>query len=424
MANCVAELTEFNENSNFDIFDEENDLHKYNSVHGGVILPRGTSIVGLDLRKTKIRPLYVPDPLNDAVKETAIFRVTGTCYFTAFSFFDADPARQAYTDSTAKKVNPRFSHHKLTCFEYADGVNNVVLGDDVTDLTDLEMFYFKVTYAYGDSGGRGLADYPSTGSFDFEPSIDEFRIVGDLTANPLGITSLRSGDGVIPTQEITVDYQKNHGLFKDTPVLISGISTNVNAYNGSFVVKDVLSNTKFTYETTSTPTDVLPGQDKFNNSQIIVESDSTSSASPYVFSCSLRSVFGVNGLHADGSKATGFKSMLTAQFTGISLQKDDNAFILFDEATNIYNDNQTVDDDQKPLHTNSRAIYRPEWENFHMKCSNDSIIQCVSIFAIGFAKHFVAESGGDQSITNSNSNFGAISLELLVSKQTPLIEMM
>ena len=46
-----------------------------------------------------------------------------------------------------------------------------------------------------------------------------------------------------------------------------------------------------------------------------------------------------------------------------------------------------------------------------MKCSNNSIIQCVSIFAIGFAKHFVAESGGDQSITNSNSNFGAVSLE-------------
>ena len=64
-----AELTEFDENTNFDIFDEENDLYKYNSVNGGVILPRGTSIVGLDLRKTKIRPLYVPDPLNDAVKD-------------------------------------------------------------------------------------------------------------------------------------------------------------------------------------------------------------------------------------------------------------------------------------------------------------------------------------------------------------------
>ena len=406
-----AGLSEFNENTNFDIFDEENELYKYNSVNGGVVLPRGTSIVGLDLRKTKIRPLYVPDPNNPDVKPTSIFRMTGTCYFTAFSFFDADPSRQAYTDSTAKKVNPKFSHHKLSCFEYADGVNDVILDGVQTGITDLEMYYYKVTFAYGDSGGRALADYPSTGALDFEPSIDEFRIVGDLKADPLGITSIRSGDGVIPTQVITVDTNKPHGLFKDTPVLVAGISTNVDVYNGSFVVADVLSDTRFTYESTSVPTDLLPNQGAYGNASIVVESDSTSSASPYVFSCSLRSVFGVNGLHADGSKATGFKSALTAQFTGISLQKDDNAFVLFDEATGIYNDNDTVDDDQKPLHTNSRAIYKPEWENFHMRCSNDSIIQCVSIFAIGFAKHFVAESGGDQSITNSNSNFGAISLE-------------
>jgi hypothetical protein len=29
-------------------------------------------------------------------------------------------------------------------------------------------------------------------------------------------------------------------------------------------------------------------------------------------------------------KATGFKSMVVAQFTGIGLQKDDNAFVLYD----------------------------------------------------------------------------------------------
>ena len=150
---------------------------------------------------------------------------------------------------------------------------------------------------------------------------------------------------------------------------------------------------------------------KYVNATVKVESDSTSSASPYVFSCTLRSVYGMNGLHADGSKATGFKSMLTAQFTGISLQKDDNAFIIYDEETGIYNDVLTVSDDKNPLHTNSKSIYKPNYENVHMKCSNNAIIQCVSIFAIGYAKHFVAESGGDQSITNSNSNFGAISLE-------------
>jgi hypothetical protein len=406
-----ATLTEFTLNSNFDIFDEDNDLHKFNSVSGGVILPRGTSIVGLDLRKTKIRPMYVPDPLNDNVDSTAVFKVTGTCYFTAFTIFDADPQRACYKDSTGRKVVPNYSHHKLTCFEYADGVNEVVLGTEQAGLTDLEMYYYKVTYAYGDTSGRGLPNYPVNNVSDFEPSVDEYRIVGDLRADPIGITSIKSGNGIVPTTTVTVTTLTPHGLFKDTPVLISGITTSVDEYNGSFLVSDVSGPNEFQYIAPSTPVVALPTPVQILNARTIVESDSVSSASPYIFSCTLRSVYGMNGLHADGSKATGFKSMLTAQFTGISLQKDDNAFILYDPATGIYNDNLTVSDSQKPLHTNSRAIYKPNWENVHMKCSNNSIIQCVSIFAIGFAKHFVAEAGGDQSITNSNSNFGAVSLE-------------
>ena len=42
-------------------------LYKFNSVEGGVIVPRGTSIVGMDLRKTKLRPLYVPDPSSGSM---------------------------------------------------------------------------------------------------------------------------------------------------------------------------------------------------------------------------------------------------------------------------------------------------------------------------------------------------------------------
>jgi hypothetical protein len=406
-----ATLTEFTVNSNFDIFDDQNDLFKYNSVHGGVILPRGTSIVGLDLRKTKIRPMYVPDPSNDDVKNTSIFRVTGTCYFTSFSLFDADPQRACYKDSTGRKVAPNFSHHKLTCFEYADGINQVKLGTEQTSLTDLEMYYYKVTYAYGDTSGRGLPNYPVNNTSDFEPSIDEYRIVGDLRADPIGITSIKSGNGVVPTTTVTVTTLTEHNLFKDTPVLITGITTSVDEYNGSFIVSDIKSTTQFEYIAPSTPVIALPTSSQILNARVIVESDSVSSASPYIFSCTLRSVYGMNGMFADGNKATGFKSMLTAQFTGISLQKDDDAFILYDPTTGIYNDNLTVNDSQKPLHTNSRSVYRPGWESTHVKATNNSIIQCVSIFAIGFARHFVAETGGDMSITNSNSNFGAVSLE-------------
>jgi hypothetical protein len=70
----------------------------------------------------------------------------------------------------------------------------VRLGNDTLTITDLEMYYAKVTFAYGDTSGRGLANFPSASS-DFEPSIDEYRIVGDLRADALGITSIRSGDG-------------------------------------------------------------------------------------------------------------------------------------------------------------------------------------------------------------------------------------
>ena len=62
-----------------------------------------------------------------------------------------------------------------------------------------------------------------------------------------------------------------------------------------------------------------------------VETDTVNGASPYIFNISLRSVFGMNGLHADGNKSTGFRSMVVAQFTGVSLQKDDRAFVKYNQ---------------------------------------------------------------------------------------------
>ena len=61
------DLPAFDLTSNLDLESPTNELYKLNSIHGGVILPRGTSNVGLDLRKTKLRPKYVPDPENDNI---------------------------------------------------------------------------------------------------------------------------------------------------------------------------------------------------------------------------------------------------------------------------------------------------------------------------------------------------------------------
>ena len=403
-----ASITELGSSFNTDIFSASNDLYKANSSSGGIIISRGTSIIGLDLRKTKIRPLFIPDPLDDYIDNSSIFNVTGTCYFSTFTFFDGDVNRSVYKNYDNTSFVPTFSHHKLTAFAYADGVNEVKIGSTGTGLTDLQMYYYKLALMYGTASGRPLADYPT--GIDFEPSVDEYRIVGNLNANAIGITSIRAGDGNTSSQIITVDTSTEHGLYADTPFLVSGVGIDTGVYNGSFTVKDVVGLTTFTYNATSSPVVPLPDPNtQLQNSQIIVEVDSVSSASPYIFNCSLRSVYGMCGMWADGSKATGFKSMVVAQYTGISLQKDDNAYIEYDYSSKSFKNND--ESEYSPLHTHSYSIYKPSFENYHIRASNGAIIQVVSVFAIGFARHFVAESGGDMSITNSNSNFGAISLE-------------
>jgi len=410
--------------SNFDITQEDNLLYKFNSVKGGIVVPRGTSIVGLDLRKTKVRAKYIPNPTDDNVESTAIFRITGACYFWQFSFFDADETGVVYTDpvdfSSNNRAKPTFSHHKLTCFEYADGVN-IQPG---FDLTDLDMYYSKVSNAFNLSSGRDIDQkYPSAPT-GFAKQRPEWEIVGAFASDPINIVSIASGDGLTPGQTVTIRTAIPHNLNADTPIKINGV--NVSDYNISTKVATIINESEFTYllpfVRDNLPAGVAGGLSAAN-ATVTVETDTVSGASPYIFNCSLRSVWGMQGMHADGSKAAGFRSMVVAQFTAISLQKDDRAFAKYNEKSRVYDTIPYVKATGTSLssgssstnpgtvyHLDSGAVYRDGWRTSHIKISNDSFIQVVSVFAIGFTKHFDGQSGGDGSITNSNSNFGQHSL--------------
>ncbi len=411
----ATDLPPFDLTTNFDLSAADNELYKLNSIYGGVIIPRGTSLVGLDLRKTKIRPKYVPSPTNDNIERSALWRITGECYFWQFSMFDADPNGKCYLDYTSNEFVPNFSHHKLTCFEYADGVNAVNINDTFlsysTSRTDLDMYYEKISLVYGQSSGRAIQpDFPSA-AIDIQPKIDEYRIVGS-TGESTGISSIRSGDGTTATTTITVSTTTNvAGLDVDTPFRVTGITAA--GYNGQFVVSerpdsDVNSWPDVVYTVQNAPTAALPS---VSGSTLALSSDTVTSSSPYIFNCSLRSVYGMCGMTADGAKATGFKSMVVAQFTGIGLQKDDNAFVVYNTdspPTGTWDDNTVAGNES--LSTNSNAITKPSYRNYHVKVCNNAVIQAVSVFAIGYSQHFLTESGGDISLTNSNSNFGAKAL--------------
>ena len=415
--------------SNFDLTQNDNILYKFNSVNGGVVVPRGTSIVGLDLRKTKLRPKYVPNPTDSDVEKSAIFRITGACYFWQFSIFDGDESGLVYTDPADYSINnqskPTFSHHKLTIFEYADGKNKVVKTGTTYDLTDLDMYYSKLSNAFNQASGREIKDvdkYPANPD-GFAKRRPEWEIVGAFSSDPIAIQSIESGSGGTATPEITVKTTIPHGLNVGTPIKIRGVS--VNDYNVSTKVSYVSDTdpTVFKYLLASVRNN-LPTNPSVANATVTVETDTVSGASPYIFNCSMRSIWGMNGMHADGSKASGFRSMVVAQFTGVSLQKDDRAFVKYNSVNRDYSDNITISrvagsslsngasstDIGKVYHLDSQALYRNGWESSHIKASNDAFIQIVSVFAIGYNKHFDSQTGADLSITNSNSNFGQISL--------------
>ena len=407
-------LQEWQDNSILDLSNPDNVLYKFNAASGGAIVPRGCSLIGYDLRRTVVRPLYVPDPADGTQVRTSIFNLTGGCYIWQFTIKDGDLSNNSPLYDPVARVGkvyfqkgnnsqlaiPEYSHHKICIMTYAD-----------TD--DLQLYYDKVGTAFA-------LFQPTIDDGDFTALPQENRIVGPLS-DTRSIINIRLVEQTATGKTVIEATTKvAHGYFKEQYIAI--IDTGLNdALNGTFKVTAIdEENPKlFQYEVDVTPQQLgldindtgYTTPDLSLAARAQAEIDSVESASPYVFNCSIRSTWGQCGMWADGSKATGFKSMVVAQYTGVSLQKDDRAFIRYDEFSNTWNQASLTDAfATTAYHTKGDAYWKDDWRNFHIRASDDSFIQCVSVFAVGFFDHFLMESGGDMSITNSNSNFGNTSL--------------
>ena len=419
-------LNSWGDDPNLDISSPDNILYKFNNTEGGAIIPRGSSLVGYDLRRTTVRPLYVPEPSSVTYPRSAIFNVTGGCYFWQFTIKDGQTTAESplYNPSIGsgevyydpydftKKAVPNFSHHKLTVFEYADK-------------EELQLYYRKVAKAFS-KYQTGIDTISPEGIPEFDFNVQENRIVGPLSDSRV-IESLKFND--VPgssTANIEVTTKVDHGYFAGQFVAISNtdIDEEIEGFWPIYEISD--DPRKFSYRVPFVVSGI--GQNLTDNkevsvdtapalgatAQVLAEVDSVESASPYVFNVSIRSVWGICGIWANGLKATGFKSMVIAQYTGVSLQRDDRAFIRYDEYANTWNQASLVDAFATvPYHAKGDSYWKDDWRNFHVRASDDAFIQNVSIFAVGFADHFLMESGGDMSITNSNSNFGNTSLHAI-----------
>lgn len=124
------------------------DLTLFNPATGGLLMPRGCSLRGQDLRKTALRPSWVPpfaDELADYSNRRAILKVSGTGFFFDYTFMD--------------KIGHAESVHLLDPFQPASKA-------------ELDAFYTKVQSAVGN--GANL----SNALLVTRPS--EYEIVGPI----------------------------------------------------------------------------------------------------------------------------------------------------------------------------------------------------------------------------------------------------
>jgi hypothetical protein len=327
----------------FNINDElyYDNLAAVNPQTGGLVVPRGISIDGTDLRKVRLRPMYVPEltPVqNDPqIERTAILKVTGGTYVSLLTFTD----NQQYSRS----------HNTVTSVAFASQAEINGSGTETPYYSRLNNLFREID-GWGD---EGLEAIPA-----------ETTIVAPIA----GTKANRSQD-----------IEENQ-----TGLLVEGGDSRANSpisYPGATRIRD-------------TDGAILP----------LPDINSTRSSSPYVFNCSVRSIFGLNGLWAEGSRVAGFKSMVTANFTQVSLQTDPNCFT----PTTYFQDPPTNKQSGAGKQYKTCTTDTFKYRSFGMRGSNDATIQIVSVFVIGNSDHFVSESGADLSITNSCSDFGDISL--------------
>lgn len=161
--------------------------------------------------------------------------------------------------------------------------------------------------------------------------------------------------------------------------------------------------------------------------------DTVKGSSPYIYNCSVRSEWGLCGAWVDGSRVSGFKSLVTAQFTQTTVQKFPKAYQKWNGTLKRWEDLSGTDNyyDLKPalysdyIHGISKSSEEPtdqairykrsrlnngligtDWRHYGFYATNNSFVQIVSCFCIGPSEGYIVEDGGDMSITNSNTNFG------------------
>jgi len=451
----------------------QSSLQQFNTeTVGGLILPRGVSIIGLDLKKCEIHPTYVPKythpafPINYQQQTngpvyqneplSSIFRWSGNTYLS--NFCALDKIEDNLVVQTFAQDATGFAVFKT---ERPHGLN-------FNDFVQID--YSFPADQLGASFLNGAYYVSPINSYEFLASPTQWASE-TITAQPVPASALPasySTTSIGPTPKFTVSgiypyyipsagetYElhpySHHRLsvLKNASVQqLNDFYTKVQKAFSAFFAGQVNTNLASAnapeYEIVATTVGEYP-----NN----LPTNSTRNSSPYQNTVNHRSDYGMSNGDYDGEIVSGFKSVIVNAATAVVLQKDPVAYELYSTSSqdwvqltaftqqtlggtlpitsipvqeqlknlneaaipNIryyYTTLKVTDPDSGNLKSTGIPDPNNDFRHFGFRISGpNSYIQAQSTYTIGAAIACWAKNGAIFSLTNATSNFGSVAFQ-------------
>lgn len=438
------------------VFDEESEanvsieqLVEFNSVEGSIIIPGGTSIKGFDLKKTVIRPTYVPTYRHPALQAafsnddqplSSVFKVSGNVYCESFSVEDKVSLRNVNDIQSVNSVavfktsEPHgLSRNDKVYVKIAPTVNQTTgtFVDGYYYVRPLTTFEFQL--AVGDLDDNSINN--QFVMFSSLPKFGELNYVKLIVTNELKSAHRLSAFRYASKGDLIEYYTKVQRAF---PVFFGGQVADA---------RDIVEDSETVIVA---PTDTL-----YPNN---FSSNSTVNSSCYIRQVNVKSDYGMCWGDFDGDEVEGFRSLITNECTAVSIQKDPAAYEIYttisDPETGIATQKwwtlaeatfYSLPDSDKPSSINELSSQR-QWDllnqtpieniryyyenlksadnksygivsidrdfrHFGFRVRNSSYAQAQSVYTIGCAIGVWALNGGYINLTNSTSNFGSVAFK-------------
>lgn len=449
--NGVGQSVEnFNVDFSTNVFKEvtTSELTQFNSVTGGVIVPSGISIQGMDLKKSIISPSYVPSYRNpffpaglQGVNQplTSVFKCSGNSYLLNFSALD--------------KVS--------SC--------------EVISIKERNTFA-----AFKSRRPHGL-EFNDSVQLSFSPSVDQST--GSITSGTYYVIPIDTFHFYLSTGPQVGENSSPYVLFSDVPETsnVSGPKLTINLTLKSAHRLSLLNNVSFS-ELSDYYTKVQKAFSSFfggkvtdgreivgSGDYIIVgptssvypdneSSNTVQNSSLYANQVNLRSEYGMCWGDFDGSLVEGFKSVIVNSCTAVSLQNDPCVYEIYTTLVNADGDSEqkwwnlteaqylSLPVEERPTNlsdvsvesqldllnstpiNNIRYYYQNlleinsgksigivdidrDFRHFGFRVRNGAYAQLQSVYTIGPAIGVWALNGGVCHLTNSTSNFGSVAFK-------------